>query len=554
MVIRSAVRKGMLAGLLLAAIARVAIPAPLLLVGDGERLVLIRSSATENAHDITIKPLHGDWKWIHKQVDGKVIAAAITDNQLHVLVHDPFGYLIYNLPREAVLGSNPDDPQRWSVDTAPIALCEATGLHTKEGPRPTVLAVVPRVIGASSPENRHTREVLIGVFANTEGSFAHVSECPIPLGLGSEGRLFAQTVGGSLFVLICERTNKGARLVEFADGKWVEIPLKGWARETQVVGMLVVRDKLIVITSVPKPGGAGEEPPVHQLHLGLYEPDAQVFSFGPLTIEGSQFEWIGKQLPLPAPLGERIALLFPDEDAFAFTTCEQTGRGLPLVATEPFDTSPDAKTGIQVLETFHWVVMVVILAAMFLLRPRTPPKAFVLPATMHPANPIKRLLAAMIDFLPWSLIGVAVFQVEPASLETLREMSPDEVLSVNRAGAYVFMLLAYTAYSIVMERRFKATVGKMIFKLRVVADNGLTPGLREIVLRNLVRLVELSFPLGLPILLLIPLFNRNRQRLGDWMARTAVIDLSASRPAAPEEAKEQEDLAPSDSDEPHKGE
>ena len=77
----------------------------------------------------------------------------------------------------------------------------------------------------------------------------------------------------------------------------------------------------------------------------------------------------------------------------------------------------------------------------------------------------------------------------------------------------------------------------------MVADEGKPLGLREAVLRNLVRVLELSLPM-LPLLVLFPLISRNRQRLGDMVAKTAVIDARSETPAPPAEPPEQEPQGP----------
>ena len=85
----------------------------------------------------------------------------------------------------------------------------------------------------------------------------------------------------------------------------------------------------------------------------------------------------------------------------------------------------------------------------------------------------------------------------------------------------VAMLCTYMVYGVVMEARFAATLGKMMLKLRVVAGDGRPPGLREAVLRNLVKTLEINMPW---LLLIVPLLNPARQRLGDILARTVVIE------------------------------
>lgn len=85
------------------------------------------------------------------------------------------------------------------------------------------------------------------------------------------------------------------------------------------------------------------------------------------------------------------------------------------------------------------------------------------------------------------------------------------------------------------------TIGKRVAKLRVIDLGGRHLMAQQIFARNLTRNIELTIPLSilssnsitqgwqlfsmlwLAILVLLPLFNRNRQRLGDFIAQTVVV-------------------------------
>jgi uncharacterized RDD family membrane protein YckC len=103
--------------------------------------------------------------------------------------------------------------------------------------------------------------------------------------------------------------------------------------------------------------------------------------------------------------------------------------------------------------------------------------------------------------------------------------------------------LSYLVYAIVMERIFGATLGKMLFRLLVINDEGSKPGLKEAILRNVLKVMEISWMplpwLPLPPLLLVPLLTRHHQRLGDILGRTAVIDARLFMPTPPGEADHQ---------------
>jgi len=81
-----------------------------------------------------------------------------------------------------------------------------------------------------------------------------------------------------------------------------------------------------------------------------------------------------------------------------------------------------------------------------------------------------------------------------------------------------------------------------------VGDGGQRPALRAAMLRNMIRIIEMSWQLmGLPVMLM--LFTRNRQRLGDMMGRTAVIDTSYRPGPQPAPTGQEEGAPPSGRDE-----
>lgn len=133
--------------------------------------------------------------------------------------------------------------------------------------------------------------------------------------------------------------------------------------------------------------------------------------------------------------------------------------------------------------------------------------------------------------------------------------------ALSAVSALLFFLIRtpyYAAAELVWNGQ---TLGKRLSRVRVISGNGrsLTP--YQIVVRNLMREVEIFVPgtmlilaseldvielvllLGwIAVVIAVPLFNRRRQRLGDIIANTYVIrlpeavllpDLSLSKPATP---------------------
>ncbi len=135
------------------------------------------------------------------------------------------------------------------------------------------------------------------------------------------------------------------------------------------------------------------------------------------------------------------------------------------------------------------------------------------------AGPFSRLLAWIIDCLCVLVLTSAAGSL----LFWLRLISEDF------AGGLIFLLnfALQILYSILLEWYWRGqTVGKRILSIRVIDVQGLKLQPQQIILRNLLRTIDQA-----PVLYLVGgimmLLNRRHQRLGDWVANTAVVSMSA---------------------------
>lgn len=96
-----------------------------------------------------------------------------------------------------------------------------------------------------------------------------------------------------------------------------------------------------------------------------------------------------------------------------------------------------------------------------------------------------------------------------------------------RAPELITIMSLYLAHVTISELLTGRTLGKTILGLRVIGMNGEKAQPVTIVIRNLIRIIEILMPL----LLLYPYCNTLRQRLGDVIARSMVIqDLPQENP------------------------
>ena len=89
----------------------------------------------------------------------------------------------------------------------------------------------------------------------------------------------------------------------------------------------------------------------------------------------------------------------------------------------------------------------------------------------------------------------------------------------------------FVAYATLFEWRRGATIGKRLTRCRVVTERGDKCGFVQVMLRNVLRWIEF-YPQLLPTLVLV-LLTRNRQRLGDLIGRTMVVEDQRSTPTPP---------------------
>jgi uncharacterized RDD family membrane protein YckC len=101
---------------------------------------------------------------------------------------------------------------------------------------------------------------------------------------------------------------------------------------------------------------------------------------------------------------------------------------------------------------------------------------------------------------------------------------PDGFLSYKLKGILpmVVVLGIFYLYHIIQELFWQKTIGKRIVKLKVVKINGAQLTLRDTLARHLFDAVELfCFPV---LAFLVALSNRSHRRLGDFLAKTKVLD------------------------------
>ena len=100
-------------------------------------------------------------------------------------------------------------------------------------------------------------------------------------------------------------------------------------------------------------------------------------------------------------------------------------------------------------------------------------------------------------------------------------------------GRLAIVIAAYIVYAATFEAWWGATPGKRLLRCRVRTETGQPCRPTNAILRNLLRCVELYPFVTLTWTILLVFFTRNRQRLGDLIARTVVVMRTDSPHPAP---------------------
>ncbi len=154
------------------------------------------------------------------------------------------------------------------------------------------------------------------------------------------------------------------------------------------------------------------------------------------------------------------------------------------------------------------------------------------------ASPFSRCLALAIDTAVIVALTIFLSQVMWAlSVMTSSIPTLGRVVGDFGSGAMVVMqFLVATGYGMATEWLWSGrTVGKRMMRLRVIDERGLSLGLKQVVIRNLFRLLDMLPSMFYLLGGISCLLTKRCQRLGDIAAGTLVIRETETAPPSLEE-------------------
>lgn len=534
----------------------------LTLAGQDQTLWLVKSDRGQ-FQIVAKEPNNAQWKWITSEPQsGTPRACLAMGAQLHLFFTQPVTHMVYDTKGQATMLGRPA-LAAWENDIAPLDVVDARALADSTlpsllavtprrpvapepaAPQPTTTIVPPAQAALTTAPASRAQVVDLAMLINVGGRWEQVALLP-GVALAERTTVKAAVVGKRIYLLLHTPDGGPNRLTVHADGQWKDLPVAGPLAQGLPLAMATIQGSPTVLLALPAHSPAATQGQLPwQLQLVKLD-SATATPPVPLTRDGQAATWPAGEPPLAAWLQDRLYLVWKEGGELQLATAGQAGQLTAPQRVTAFDAPPLAGQGQKIIDIFLWAVLLAVLAPMFLLRPATPPKPFALPPTLRPASLGRRLLAGLIDFLPLSAVVSIPFRIEVLTFKQMTTMVSQNQLPANIAWWYITVMSVYVVYCILMEGLRGATLGKLALQLRVVADEGVRPGLREVLLRNLVKIIELQFP---PLLLFAAL-SRNRQRLGDMLARTTVVDAVPVAPPAPPPPQDNDPDDPDDLDEP----
>jgi uncharacterized RDD family membrane protein YckC len=493
-----------------------------LLAGQGEWLWVVsleRDGSSSGTARLVARQVGGDWQKPQARQMSRVLVAGMCGDRLHVL-----------LPGNRHYEYSPDggDSLRNSVpaDFTPIALAGSEDQLVALGLRLTA-TTQPASSPAGRPKWAGPRRSL-QVLRQARGQ-AWTELPPLPEELWHDREATAASVTMHLgrpvvLALVADRLLQ-AEWTDDSDGKggkWqgcsvrlpssqpdlADVQVLSINKKIWLVGWPIGQGTPFLARLERRGGGNGGD-------FGMTAEQPRPLNLDPALKLATRY----RQWDLAA-CGDRVVIVRSDPKSGKLQlTRVDPSSGATEGAWQPvegLDAGPDWLTA---LLHSNVLVMAMFGAATLGVMFRRPNAIVRLPVHVEPAKLRYRLLAFVVDFLPCSMIAqMIVYGANPAAYNRDLSVLNSGEMSATAFTAAALTLGVFAAYSMVAELLFATTLGKRLMKLGVYSVQGVRPGAVQIIIRNVLKPVEIFlFPL------LLIMFRPLRQRLGDLLGGTIVV-------------------------------
>jgi uncharacterized RDD family membrane protein YckC len=305
------------------------------------------------------------------------------------------------------------------------------------------------------------------------------------------------------------------------DQRWDD-PVRSGIRTDGAFGLAMVlnRQVALLVSSSPE-GDSGGKVRLARLTGGRWV-------VGPVISTDPETPALDPAELLAAPLGQKLAIgTWQRAGRLQMGLLEPGSAYLELTAVAVAAPAAPSRSGSP-----PWTVAVLTAAIMFVLlwrRQSSLLSAAELPSDLACAAIWRRAVAFGIDSLPAVAVAAPLWLMligQLAAGGSAVELDPStQAKLAGRAWlTWAVFRCVQASYCIITEIALGASPGKRLLGCRVVTEQGGRPAVRQVILRNILRILELEMDPPLLPLLLLAVLTRNRQRLGDIVARTLVVE------------------------------
>lgn len=193
---------------------------------------------------------------------------------------------------------------------------------------------------------------------------------------------------------------------------------------------------------------------------------------------------------------------------------------------------PDAEFTSDWRDSLSLAMALMILTVVMWTRRQQLTGEIILPQGFIPSAVWRRLMATVLDFAPaaliltpWAIKAVPELS-QIADIQSLRDRIDEPGMQEKLMPVQTATFIVYGLWCMIWELIINTTPGKYLFGCRVLSVSGEKPLAKQIVVRNVVRalMVGIGPPGWIITLMMMGMLSRNRQRVGDLMAGTVVVE------------------------------
>jgi uncharacterized RDD family membrane protein YckC len=472
-------------------------------------LYLVEQVTQKNQKMLRIGFCRGPEQPFWDQVFGKAKSAVTLGDVLYVAFEDgtilqPGGHVLEKLPGNAI-------PERLFTDQKQnrlFILAQQSDIPLTTTRSSTGPATLPRL---RKDLNWNIYEMVSGKWVCLPRLPKDINSLDPPGVLADNGRV-------DIFAFSEKMIKSEIRRWSFQDGKWLRQPTLSPGLKIRNVTPLALNGLPVLVLSIS--GSQGD-----QLFSWPLPGGPEIF--GPLKI-GAAGTGLKTKYAVTAET-DRILVAVVGEGQKQIQLSRWTKEGQPVGKVETVNHSNESEK--QDNAIFFTLLLAAVLLTVFLARTKTVFVGETLPVEMMLPAYWRRAIAFGIDFLLTYFV-VFIFLLffwYDQFINLFDEQVMRQYMETGRIDTrmYVFVLVictVFAAYCMVMEGFMGWTIGKWLLGLEVrqARQVGERPTWLQVFLRNLIKILEMN----LWPLLFVMLLTRSRQRMGDLLAGTIVLQRS----------------------------